>query len=187
MFFKNFPCPLGTVMSRIQRQRLCPLESWVPSKYKPGCLGFVKCGKFFLTSTFLLLRTTFSSLAVIPFKGGPLEKRRHFPSFYYYYFFKSGISCRYSFLLSPGSRVSDFSLETLLWKLFEPLENQLRGFFTFRPMGILCVMDRNIWVLQLSSWVYITRLFPCLGTQPELTLLLLDVNTMNFVWTRNHV
>lgn len=73
----------------------------MPSKYNPGYLGLVKCGKFFLTSTFLLLRTTFSSLAVIPFKGGPLEKRRHFPSFYYYYFFKSGISCRYSFLPSP--------------------------------------------------------------------------------------
>lgn len=33
-----------------------------------------------------------------------------------------------SFLPNPGPRVSDFSPETVIWKLFEPVENQLRGF-----------------------------------------------------------
>lgn len=79
----------------------------------------------FLNFSFFLLRTTLSSLAMFPYKGGPLEKCRHFPSFYYsYYFFQVlELAVANSFLPNPGPRVSDFSPETLIWKLFTPVEN----------------------------------------------------------------
>lgn len=132
LFFRTFHCLLGLWEDR----DLCPLGSWLLGKSSPPAVRAGECGQTWAPA-FLPRNAKFSGS--VPISFSPSGEAQAFS--FLFFFFLQGPGQQSSPSCSPPVRVSDISPETLIWKLFEPVKNHLRGLSFPWAKGILCVME----------------------------------------------